>query len=250
MLISSLCACSRVTPGARWPNTCSCRALRFCCSRFGIGAERQPEIGVERELEALRHHADDRRRHVVDAHGAADHRRVAAVAVQPHAVADEHHRRRAGAIVVRQRSRGRAPALCRGCRSALARHVRAVEALGRLAFVADVGDGAGVGAESMSKVRVVVAPVAEIEVRHAHAAVADAIGTNRSAIARSGSAIGRPRISTAFTKVNTVALTPMPSASATAATSVNHLSFRSRRAANRTSSQRPMVCPSRQPCGR
>ena len=45
--------------------------------------------------------------------------------------------------------------------------------------------------------------------------------------------MGRPRISTAFTKVNTVALTPMPSARATAATSVNHLSFRSRRAANR-----------------
>ena len=33
MLIISLCACSRVTPGARWPNVCSGRALRFCSSR-------------------------------------------------------------------------------------------------------------------------------------------------------------------------------------------------------------------------
>src|SRR5215203_3171691 len=57
---------------------------------------------------------------------------------------------------------------------------------------------------------------------------------------RSGSAIGKPRISTAFTNVNTVALTPMPIASATAATRVNHLSFRSSRAAKRTSSQRPI----------
>ena len=37
--------------------------------------------------------------------------------------------------------------------------------------------------------------------------------------------MGRPRISTAFTKVNTVALTPMPSARATAATSGEPLVF-------------------------
>ena len=52
--------------------------------------------------------------------------------------------------------------------------------------------------------------------------------------------MGTPRISTALTNVNTVAFTPMPSARATAATSVNHLSFKSSRPANRTSSQRPM----------
>ncbi len=37
---------------------------------------------------------------------------------------------------------------------------------------------------------------------------------------------------TALTKVKTVALTPMPSASATVATRVNHLSLTSRRTAN------------------
>ena len=62
--------------------------------------ERHPQIGVERELEAFRHHADDRRRDVVDANRPADHRRIAAVAVQEHAVADDHHGCRARAIVV------------------------------------------------------------------------------------------------------------------------------------------------------
>ena len=56
---------------------------------------------------------------------------------------------------------------------------------------------------------------------------------------RSGSANGSPRISTALTSVKTVLLTPMPSASAVAATAVNHLSLISRRTANRTSCQRP-----------
>ena len=47
----------------------------------------------------------------------------------------------------------------------------------------------------------------------------------------SGRSNGRPRMSTAFTKVNTVVLTPMPSPSATAATVVNHGSLRSMRRA-------------------
>ena len=33
MLTSSLCACARVTPVARWPKACSGRELRFCASR-------------------------------------------------------------------------------------------------------------------------------------------------------------------------------------------------------------------------
>src|SRR5206468_3653741 len=41
---------------------------------------------------------------------------------------------------------------------------------------------------------------------------------------RSGSSKGRPRKRTAFTNVNTAALAPMPSASAMAATAVNHRS--------------------------
>ncbi len=62
---------------------------------------------------------------------------------------------------------------------------------------------------------------------------------------RSGSSKGRPRISTAFTNVNTVLFTPMPSASAIVAASVNQRSFTSRRAAKRMSCQSVMAPPER-----
>ena len=57
---------------------------------------------------------------------------------------------------------------------------------------------------------------------------------------RSGSSTGSPRMSTALTKVNTVAFTPIPSARASVATSVNHLSLISRRMANWRSCERPI----------
>src|SRR4030095_6238664 len=55
----------------------------------------------------------------------------------------------------------------------------------------------------------------------------------------------RPLRITAFANVKTVVLTPIPSASASAATTVNHLSLERRRPANRTSCQKFMTFPDR-----
>src|SRR5262245_16207927 len=58
---------------------------------------------------------------------------------------------------------------------------------------------------------------------------------------RSGSSNGSQRIRSALTSVKTGVLTPIPSASATAATAVNHRSLIRRRVANRKSCQRFMA---------
>ena len=67
------------------------------------GGERQrlPQVGPERELEALGHHPDDGRRYVVQPDDAAEHLRVRAVAGRPDAVSQQHHGRRGRPIVVR-----------------------------------------------------------------------------------------------------------------------------------------------------
>ena len=51
---------------------------------------RYPELGVGRELDAGRHHADDRPRLAVDADGQAEHAAIAAVARLPEGVAEDH----------------------------------------------------------------------------------------------------------------------------------------------------------------
>ena len=51
---------------------------------------RHPELGVGRELDAGRHHADDRPRLAVDADGQAEHAAIAAVARLPEGVAEDH----------------------------------------------------------------------------------------------------------------------------------------------------------------
>ena len=140
--------------------------------------ERHPHVRVERKLEAFRHHADDRRRHVVDAHRPADHRRVAAVSIHPHLVADQRHRRSAGPIVVRHEiASDHRPHAEHAKR--VRRHVRAVVALGRLAFVAQVGERAAVGAEGVERLGALL-PIAVIEVRHAHGGDCARDRTNRS----------------------------------------------------------------------
>ena len=138
------------------------------------GSERQPDIGVERELEAVGHDADDRRRHVVDAHGAADHRRVAAVAIHKDAVTDQRHRRCAGAIVFRRETAAEHRLLAHDPECGRV-DISAAVALRRLAFVAEVGDVAGINREHVEGSRR-IAPVAEIEIRHAHVAVANPVG--------------------------------------------------------------------------
>src|SRR5688500_15451497 len=137
------------------------------------GAERQPDVGVEREFEALRHDADNRCRHVVDAHGSPNHRRVAAVAVHKDAVSNERHRRCAGAIVVRGETAAEYRLLAHDpkCRCV---DTRAAVSLGRLPFIADVRDATGVDREQIEGARR-VSEVAEIEIRHAHVAIADTI---------------------------------------------------------------------------
>jgi hypothetical protein len=57
--------------------------------------QRHPQIGVERKLEAERHHADDGGRLSIDAHGAADHGWRSAIAVLPSGVSEQHHAGRA-----------------------------------------------------------------------------------------------------------------------------------------------------------
>ena len=65
------------------------------------GNERRPYVGVVRELQTGRHHADDGRGLTVDPYHAPQHAGVRAVAVGPDMVADDHHRIGAGALVLR-----------------------------------------------------------------------------------------------------------------------------------------------------
>ena len=102
IVVNSLCACWRDTPGARRPNACTPnRSSRFLCREPGHARQRHPEIGV-RELHPLRHDADDRRRHVVDADRPADDRRVGTVAALPDAFAEHDDGIGAGLVVLRQ----------------------------------------------------------------------------------------------------------------------------------------------------
>ena len=148
----------------RLQRTLSCASASRCPV---IVRQRLPDVGVERKLEAFRHHADDRRRHVVDADGACRSptgccRSGSDQTLWPISATGGAPRRSSSGTKSRP-STGRMPRIAKR----VGRHVRAVVALGRLAFVADVGDRAGVGAER-SKVLVVVPPVAVIEIRDAH----------------------------------------------------------------------------------
>jgi hypothetical protein len=100
-------------------------------------AERDPEIRVVRELETLGHHADHGRRNLVDLDRAAEYGGIAAVAILPDAVAENHHRAGAGTIVVREEI---APdeRLLADQLEGVGRDVRSDEAFGRPSFVADV----------------------------------------------------------------------------------------------------------------
>ena len=98
---------------------------------------RNPEIGIERELHVRRHHPDHRGHQTVDLDTAADHLRIAAVAVLPNPVPEHHGRLRARAIV----SRTEVAADHRTLADHLKRvggDVGAAELLGRLAFVRHV----------------------------------------------------------------------------------------------------------------
>ena len=86
---SSACACAAVTPYFRRANTVRLRMSR----RLDLVRQRDrrhPELGVGRELDAGRHHADDRPRLAVDADGQAEHAAIAAVARLPEGVAEDH----------------------------------------------------------------------------------------------------------------------------------------------------------------
>ena len=79
----------RTTPGFRrreHGEVADVAALLLLRRRDG----RHPQLGVGRELDAGRHHADDRRRLAVDADGQAEHAAIAAVARLPEGVAEDH----------------------------------------------------------------------------------------------------------------------------------------------------------------
>ena len=61
----------------------------------GHGADRQPDIGVEGKVHALGHDADDGPGDVANPDGSPDDGGVAAIALLPQRVADQHDRRRA-----------------------------------------------------------------------------------------------------------------------------------------------------------
>lgn len=120
--------------------------------------------------------------------------------------------------------------------------VRAQVALWRPPFVADVhraADEHGQAGKCASR----VAPVLEIQVRHAPVAASTVAGAERHDLV--GLVEGKPRKNTAFTRVNTVLFAPMPSARVIAATSVNPRSFARTRSAYRTSCNRFIGCPAR-----
>jgi hypothetical protein len=60
---------------------------------------REPDLLLLGEPEALRHDADDGRRHAVQANRRAEHAGIAAVSLLPHGVGQHHHRRPSGTIV-------------------------------------------------------------------------------------------------------------------------------------------------------
>ena len=157
----------QVSEGPEWAR------IALLLQQAGHLVERQPDVGVEGEPHPFRHHADDRRRVVVDAHRPADHAGILAVAIDPHGVTDQRHGLGAGFVVVRNEvATDHRPHAERAER--VGRHERAVETLGRLALVADIRHRAAVGAERIERPGV-LAPVAVIEVRHATFLVTHAI---------------------------------------------------------------------------
>ena len=166
---------------------------------------------------------------LVDFDRPADDGRIAAVAVLPDAVAENDDGGRSWPIVLGQEVASEQGPLANQLEP-VGRDERALKPLRRPSFVADVHDAAAEGGE-----------------RRETCASAGASPRNRgydiprsrsrasrvpTTMMRSGSLIGRPRIRTALTNVKTVALTPMPSASAMTATAVNQRSFTSSRTAN------------------
>ena len=194
--------------------------------------ERNPEIGAERELHPFRHHADDGRRHVVDPDRASEDRRIAAVARLPDAVAENRHRRRARLVVVGQETAAEQRPLADEPEG-VGRDVRPLVALRNASFVADAAHDP-VGADRAAKLFCAWRKSSKSRYE-TPMSVPRTMFRPAIDMMRSGSSNGRPRMRTALTNVNTVALTPMPSASATTATAVNQRSFTSRRTANRRS---------------
>ena len=99
--------------------------------------ERHPQVGVDGELEPLRHHSDHRREHFVHFDRAPDNRWIAPVPSLPDAVPEDHHRLRSRAIVVcREITSEKRPLTDQIER--ICGHVRAAVSLRHSAAVADV----------------------------------------------------------------------------------------------------------------
>ncbi len=127
--------------------------------------ERHPQVGAGGKLEAFRHHADHRCWQLVDLDGAAENGRITAVAVLPHAVSQDDHGRRARPIVLRKEIAADQRLLANQLEG-VGRLVRALEALGRASFVADV-HGLATGRRQARERPRRGAPVHEILIRHA-----------------------------------------------------------------------------------
>ena len=107
---SSVCACSCVAPGAQPAEHAEAAVVALRGLR-GVGDVGPPQVGVGRKAHAFRHDADDLGGAVVDFDRASQDRRIAAIAVLPDRVAQDHDRRgaRAGPHPARSRGPGAAP---------------------------------------------------------------------------------------------------------------------------------------------
>ena len=96
-------AASALTPVLRRATTFMKRSGGRAPVAAAIETVRGPESDLLiEELEPLRHHADDPHRRVVDLHGAADDRGIAAEARLPEAMREDGNRRRIRTIVLRR----------------------------------------------------------------------------------------------------------------------------------------------------
>jgi len=132
--------------------------------------ERYPQVRVDREFEAFGHHADHGRWHVVHFDRAADDGWVAAIAVLPDTVAEDHHCGGAGTILLRAEVAAEQRLLA-DQPERVGRHIRTLESLGCASFIADVHRLAAVRGERRQ--RPVRGPIVlEVRIRHAPVPIA------------------------------------------------------------------------------
>ena len=201
--------------------------------RSGVRDNGRPEIFVVGKLETLRHHAHNDGRLFIQAHGAANHCRILGVTAVPDSVADEDCLFRAGHFI--------------GCNEAAARdrvrpqHVehprRDAHSPKTVGGISTLAQRRGKSAERFQVFEGVgrLSNVAEFRVEtETVSRLADGFAA-LTITSRSPPRNGKGLYRTAFTRLKTVVLTPIPSASVAAIAAENQGLLPIMRNANRTS---------------